>query len=568
MYIARARWTNKSGKTYTSVWLRESYRDENGRSRTRNVANLKDWDPVLVDRLEETLESLRKRKSGEGKADGAKQDEKENGTGNGCRLDDVKFEQGKSFGAAFAVLEVSRLLGIARILGSEEEGKLAPWQVAARLLEQGSRLSAVRTGELHDLAALLGIRKGFTENDLYENLSWLSERQPSMERELFSARYPNGTAPSLFLYDVTSSYLEGMENEYADWGYNRDGKKGKKQIVVGLLCDGDGMPVSVEVFEGNTSDPKTVGSQIRKVAERFRCERVTFVGDRGMLKSDPLEDLASEGFSYITGITKPQIAKLVREGHLQLGLFDGDLKEVRVGDVRYVFRRNPVRREETEEMRRNKRESVEERVRRLNVYLSEHSKARPEVALKNAREKISKLKAGSWLSVEEEGRVLKVVVDGSALAEEALLDGCYVLKTDLPESAADRETVNARYKSLSHVERAFRSCKSLLELRPIHVRKKESTRGHVFVVMLAYMIRMELERAWRGMDLTVGEGLSHLKTICVLTMRLPEGREIRRLPEPNEICARLLGALGVSLPKVVPQSSAHVRTYKKLKKEG
>ncbi len=567
MYIARAHWTNKSGKTYTSVWLRESYRDENGRSRTRNIANLKDWDPLLVDRFEETLESLRQRKSGERQGDGAKRGGKENASGDRYRLDDLMFEQGKSFGAAFAILEVSKLLGIARILGTGDEGKLALWQVVARLLEQGSRLSAVRTGELHDLAGILGIKKGFTENDLYGNLSWLSERQSSMERELFSVRYPNGSAPSLFLYDVTSSYLEGVENEFADWGYNRDGKKGKKQIVVGLLCDEKGIPVSVEVFEGNTSDPKTVGSQIRKVAERFCCERVTFVGDRGMLKSDPLEELASEGFSYITGITKPQIAKLLREGHLQLGLFDGDLKEVRVGEVRYVFRRNPVRREETEAVRSSKKESVEKTVRRLNDYLRDHPKAKPEVALKKALERISKLKIGSWLSVEMDGRSLNLVLDGKGLAEEALLDGCYVLKTDLPESVADGETVNARYKSLSSVERAFRSCKTLLELRPIHVRTKESTRGHVFVVMLAYMIRQSLERAWRGFDLTVEEGLSHLKTICVLTMKLPEGREIRRLPEPNATCAKLLEALGVTLPGVVPQSSAHVRTYKKLKKE-
>ncbi len=313
---------------------------------------------------------------------------------------------------------------------------------------------------------MLGIRKGFTENDLYDNLAWLSERQSWMERELFSERYPDGSAPSLFLYDVTSSYLEGVENEFADWGYNRDKKKGKMQIVVGLLCDEKGMPVSVEVFEGNTSDPKTVGSQIEKAAKRFGCGRVTFVGDRGMLKSDPLEALASEGFSYITGITKAQISKLLREGHLQLGLFDDDLKEVRVGDVRYVFRRNPVRREETEEMRTGKRKSVEETVDRMNAYLSEHPKAKTETALKRVRAKIEKLKTGSWLSAEAEGPVVKLAVDGKALAEEEILDGCYVLKTDLPESTADKETVNARYKSLYHVERAFRSCKSLAGASP------------------------------------------------------------------------------------------------------
>ena len=552
--------------------MRESYRDESGRSRTRNILNLKDWDPLLVDLLEESLESLRRKKSEERK-DGKRKDgsaapgKKERGSGERYCLDAMVFKQDKSFGAAFAVAEVCRLLGVARVLGTDDEGKLALWQVAVRLLEQGSRLSAVRAGEMLELAGVLGSRKGCTENVLYDNLAWLAERQSRMERELFSERYPDGSAPSLFLYDVTSSYLEGVENEFADWGYNRDKKKGKMQIVVGLLCDEKGMPVSVEVFEGNTSDPKTVGSQIEKAAKRFGCGRVTFVGDRGMLKSDPLEALASEGFSYITGITKAQISKLLREGHLQLGLFDDDLKEVRVGDVRYVFRRNPVRREETEEMRTGKRKSVEETVDRMNAYLSEHPKAKTETALKRVRAKIEKLKTGSWLSAEAEGPVVKLAVDGKALAEEEILDGCYVLKTDLPESAADKETVNARYKSLYHVERAFRSCKSLLELRPIHVRKKESTRGHVFVVMLAYMVRRELERAWRDLNVTVEEGLVHLKTLCVLKMKLPGGKEVRRIPEPGEMCSKLLDALGVTLPDTVPASSAHVRTYKSLKKE-
>ena len=243
-----------------------------------------------------------------------------------------------------------------------------------------------------------------------------------------------------------------------------------------------------------------------------------------------MEALASEGFSYITGITKPQMEKLLREGHLQLGLFDNDLTEVRLGDVRYVCRQNPVRREETEAMRESKRTSVEEAVKRQNSYLAGHPKSVPEVALKKVRGKITRLKIGSWLSVELDGRWLKLVVDEKALEEEALLDGCYVLKTDLPESVADKETVNERYKSLSEVERAFRSCKTLLELRPIHVRTKESTRGHVFVVMLAYMIQQALERAWKALDLTVEEGLSHLKTLCVMRMELPEERRFASCP--------------------------------------
>ncbi len=326
MYIARVDWTNKCGKTYRSIWLRESYRDESGRSRTRNILNLKDWDPLLVDLLEESLESLRRKKSEERK-DGKRKDgsaapgKKERGSGERYCLDAMVFKQDKSFGAAFAVAEVCRLLGVARVLGTRRRGKarlVAEWRV--RLLEQGSRLSAVRAGEIHDLAgcwASEGSRRAICAT----NTAWLSERQSRMEQELFSERYPDGSAPSLFLYDVTSSYLEGVENEFADWGYNRDKKKEDADRRGAAVRRGDaGLGGGVR-GEHERSEP--VGSQIEKAAKRALLRRVTFVGDGGMLKSD-LEALASEGFSYITGITKAQISASRRSS--QLGLFDDDLK--------------------------------------------------------------------------------------------------------------------------------------------------------------------------------------------------------------------------------------------------
>ena len=201
-------------------------------------------------------------------------------------------------------------LGIVAALGTSQDAKQAAWQVLARVIDQGSRLSAVRLAATHAACDVLGL-ESFNEDDLYVNLDWLHEHQTEIEDRLFRLRHPDGKA-KLFLYDVTSSYLEGVKNELGAFGYNRDGKRGKLQIVVGLLCDEDGWPLSIEVFPGNTTDTKTFGSQVRKAARRFGGGNVTFVGDRGMIKGPQINLLGEqeEDFHYITAITKPQIEAL------------------------------------------------------------------------------------------------------------------------------------------------------------------------------------------------------------------------------------------------------------------
>ena len=178
-------------------------------------------------------------------------------------------------------------------------------------------------------------------------MDWLDEQQPALEEALFTHRYATaGQAPTLYLHDVTSSYLEGDQNELGEYGYNRDGKKGKKQIVIGLLTDEEGWPITVEVFAGNTQDPKTFKAQIDKMVQRFGVKQVTWVGDRGMIKTVQISDLKEAGFHYITAITKPQIEALLKTELLQLSMFDEDLLEVTTEEVRYIVRRNPQRAEE------------------------------------------------------------------------------------------------------------------------------------------------------------------------------------------------------------------------------
>jgi hypothetical protein len=543
MYVARALWPSSNGKSYESIYLRESYRD-GVHVRKRDIANLTHCDPQEVAAIEMALKY--------------KGDLSQLGS-----LDNIQLRQGLSVGAVRTAYEVARRLGIDTALGHDFPGQLALWQVLARVLDQGSRLSAVRLAQVHAACDVIGIRRGFDENDLYTNLGWLDQQQQIIEDRLFVRR--KGQKPELFLYDVTSSYLEGQDNALGAYGYNRDGKKGKKQIIIGLLCDEHGEPVSTEVFRGNTQDPATFASQIQKASERFGCEHVTFVGDRGMIKSGQIRDLAEAGFHYITAITKPQIQTLLKAGVLQMDLFDSEVCEANHQGVRYVLRRNPLRAGELSASRADKKASVERLRETLNSYLTEHPRAKPSTAQRTVCAKISQLKLDPWLAVEVEARSLKLTVNQPALDEVSQLDGCYVLKTDLPAKAATTQVIHDRYKDLAEVEQSFRNCKTAhLETRPIYVRTAEHTRGHVLVVMLAYLIRRDLSQAWTSLDVTVEEGLHQLQTLCSTEISIVGGGSCLRIPEPSQASLLLLKALHIQLPKLLPHLETRVVTRKKL----
>ena len=544
MHVARAKWKSKNGKVYESVWLRQSYR-EGGKVKKRAVLNLKGFSPEEINALELALKYKGRLKEL-------------------CALKGMTLKQGGSVGAVWVVYEVARRLGVERVLGGDFAGKLGLWQVIARVIDQGSRLSAVRLAQGHVACEILALKRGFSENDLYENLEWLSGRQEEIEKRLFEARW-RGVKPTLFLYDVTSSYLEGEENELGAYGHDRDGKEGKKQIIVGLLCDEVGEPVSVGVFKGNTQDAKTFASQVEKVCRVLGCERVAMVGDRGMIKSGQIEELARVGFHYITAITKPQIEALLKAGVLEMELFDEMLCEVEHEGVRYVLRRNPHRVEQLARSRADKVRTIKALIARENTRLATHPRSAVGKAERTVREKIERLRLERWLGVRIEGCALALETDAAALAEHTRLDGCYVLKSDLPPEVADRTTIHERYKDLAKVEQAFRTIKTAhLEMRPIYVRTEESTRGHALVVMLAYLVRRALQRAWASFDLTVEEGLDQLKTLCVTEIQFPDGTVAHQIPEPCDQSRLLLDALGLKLPDALPKSHARVVTYKKL----
>lgn len=534
----------KNGKVFTRHLLRTSFR-EHGTVKHKTIANVSACSDQEIAAIRLALKH-------------------KHNLAAVASIADVQIVLGKRIGAAWVVHVLAERLGIARALGTDREGKLALLQVLARVIGQGSRLSAVRLAQRHALCEIIGIQK-LDEDDLYDNLGWLSTQQEAIEQRLFAGRFPQ-TVPTLFLYDVTSAYLEGACNALAEWGYDRDKKRGKKQIVVGLLAGPDGLPVAVRVFKGNTTDPKTVRDQVTMLAERFGVTEVTLVGDRGMLKG-PQIALLPEAFRYITALTKPQIVKMLHAGVLQYTLFDAQVCEVELQGIRYILRRNPVRAEQLAAVREAKGVSLRALAAERTRYLADHPKADVGKAVAKVRAKIEKLQAQPWLSVTTAGRSLTVESAEAARTEVALLDGCYVIKSDVPKHQADAQTLHDRYCDLETVERSFRTMKTAhLEMRPVFVQKEDSTRGHVFVVMLALLVQRALETSWGPLNLTVQEGIDELAAICMQEVQVGTA-SIQNIPTPTLLGAQLLARAGVVLPSVLPSSKPSVHTKKQLQNE-
>ncbi len=468
MYIQKFN-RNNGGVISTSTVLVESYR-ENGKQKRRTIANLSKVPAEYVAEFKKVIKGGLVRS-----------------------LSDMKIEQGKSFGALYVLNHIANEIGLNKVLGNTKMGKLALLQVLNKIISPTSRLGILKSWAPHQgIEEVIGL-SDFSLDDLYTNLEWLSKNQQQIEDTLFVVQEKK--ASTIYLYDVTSSYFEGQYNELAPYGYNRDGKKGKKQLVIGLLTDSGGDPFSIEVFEGNTNDTKTFGSQLKKLEERFGVKHVVCVGDKGMIKSAQIEAVETMGFHYITSITKAQIKTLIKKDCIQLTLFDEELVEVEAeaessASLRYILRKNPIREQEMKSTRKQKLIKLQQHVDDRNNYLDQHPKAKVETATKHIGTWISKLKLTKYVSCapDKKGKLI-LHIDQKKKEEIAQLDGCYVLKTDVSKQDASKEIIHQRYKDLIKVEYAFRTLKTtLIELRPIFLRKDERTRGHVFACMLAYKI--------------------------------------------------------------------------------
>ena len=531
-------------KKYSRALIRESYRDK-GKVKKRTIANISTCSDEEIQAIQLALQH------------------KGNLVDAVNSLGEIHLKQGLSVGAVFVLYQVARRLDFVKVLGNSDEARRVLWMVIARVIEPGSRLANVRLAQYHAAVDVLGM-DGFNEDDLYDAMDWAYTHQNRIEDALFKRRCADMSCSDLFLYDVSSSYLEGTKNELAAFGYNRDKKKGKMQIVFGLLTDKMGWPVSIECFQGNTRDPCTFESQIKKLKNRFGCERVTMVGDRGMIKSGQIEDLNSAVFHYITAITEPEIKTLLKQNVIQMELFTEKLCEVEHDDVRYILRKNPVRAMDLKETRNSKIRKIKALVDEKNQYLTDHPRAQPVVAKRNVNELIEKLKIIDFLEARYAGRIVSLETDELLLEQKCLLDGCYVIKSDVPPTLMETKLVHQRYKDLAYVETAFRDMKTnLLNIRPINVRKANRTRAHFFIGMLSYMISKYLREEWKDFDVTIGEGVNELSTICCIETSVGAVK-YNQIPQPRKTAEELISSLEIRLPEILPCSEVKVATRKKL----
>ncbi len=390
-----------------AILLRESFR-HHGQVKNRTLANLSHWLPARVEALRRLLR---------GEFDQA------------AELSRAP-QLGGVFGLLFVLRQIAAALGIGAALGHSRLAKLALFLVLARVAHQGSRLSAVRWAQDQAVAEVLGLGK-FDEDDLYAALDDLAARQEKMEKTLYR-RYlaRRGQPPRLFLYDVTSSYLEGEKNELGEYGYNRDGKRGKLQIVIGLLADEEGEPLAVRVFAGNRSDPTTVAEQIQILQEQFGVKELVFVGDRGMVKSKGKQALTAAGLRYITALTDPQIRRLLGQGILQLNLFSETVSEVEAEGVRYILRRNAQEAQREQHRLDDKLAKLETQIQARNEQVHTHPRCQPEAGQRAMEAWAGRHKLTGLVEIKLEGMQLKLQRNEEAIRRALELAGCYVVTTD------------------------------------------------------------------------------------------------------------------------------------------
>jgi len=463
--------------------LRESYR-QGGKVRKRTLANLTHWPADVVGGLRRLLK----------------------GGAVVVGLGDFEIVRSLPHGHVAATLGALRKVGLDKLIAPRRSRQrdLAVAMIVARIIDPRSKLATARglSGEtaFTSLGEVLGISDADAD-DLYAAMDWLLARQDRIEEALGKRHLRDGT---LVLYDVTSTYFEGRTCPLAQFGHSRDGKRDKLQIVIGLLCDVQGRPVAVEVFEGNVGDPVTLASQVRKIRGRFGLRRVVLVGDRGMITEARIrEDLQGiEGLDWITALRASAIRKLVAEGSLQPSLFDErDLAEITspmYPNQRLVVCRNPLLAEERRRKRQELLAATEKHLAKIAAAVMRERRplrGADKIGLRVGKV-LNRFKVGKHFRIEIGETSFAYERDEAKIAAEAALDGFYVVRSSLPQGTLDPAQLVGAYKGLSKAERAFRRLKTVdLHVRPIHHHLEDRVRAHVLLCMLAYYVEWHMRQA-------------------------------------------------------------------------
>ena len=465
-------------KSPPAILLREAWR-EGQKVRKRTVANLTDWPREKVETLRRLLKNEPLMAPEEAFA----------------------IEQSLPHGHVEAVLGTIRKLGLDRLISSTRcrERDLVMAMMAERLIHPCSKLATTRLWHSTTLAEELGVGDA-DEDDLYEAMDWLLARQEGVEKKLAARHLSEG---SLVLYDVTSSYYEGRSCPLARFGHDRDGKKGRPIIVYGLLTDGSGRPVAVEVYSGDTGDPSTVADQAEKLRHRFGLSHLVLVGDRGMLTETQIEKLrVYPGLGWISALRSAAIRDLVESGSLQMSLFDQrDLAEIRSPEYpteRLVACFNPLLAEERKRKRQALLEATGKELERISKQVARRTKkplGKDEIG-KKVGKVIDCFKVGKHFTVTIEEDRFSFVRNEEKIGREEALDGIYVIRTSEPAERLSAEDAVRSYKNLTQVERAFRSLKGIdLLVRPIWHHTEDHVRAHIFLCMLAYYVEWHMRKA-------------------------------------------------------------------------
>ena len=479
MYVA----TIPNRNSPPAILLRESFRLD-GKVKNRTIANISQWPPQQIEALRHVLKG---------------------GSAAVPLPEAFHILRSQPHGHVAAVLGSLRKLQLDSILDPEpsRQRDLAMAMIVARIIDPASKLATARAlhgDTLHtSLGELLNIQSA-DETELYQAMDWLLDRQPRIEQELAKRHLSDG---GLVLYDLTSTYFEGRHCPLAKLGHSRDGKSGTRQIVFGLLTNVEGTPVAVEVFAGNTSDPKTVANQVQKLRQRFGLQQVVLVGDRGMITSARIREdlLPMHGIEWISALRANQIQKLAKDGVLQMSLFDKtDLVEIAHPDFpgeRLIACFNPLLAEERGRKRPDLLAATEKELEKIAVATQRDK--RPLRGKQNIGLRVGKVlnryHMAKHFQIRIEENRFHYSRNQANIQREARLDGIYVIRTSVKAERLDRTQVVASYKNLAGVERAFRSLKTVdLQVRPIHHRLPDRVRAHILLCMLAYYLEWQMRR--------------------------------------------------------------------------
>lgn len=498
-------------KSPPTVLLRKTYR-EGKRVKKKTIANISDWDEELIVSFDKLLK-------------GAK-----------AIFPDEVFSIKRSLphGHIELIYTAIKKLGLDTVLSSRpcRERSLVLAMIINQLIYSDSKLSSISRWENTTITEQLGV-KPTDEDELYEAMDWLYERIERIENKLAKRHLQNGCH---MLYDISSSYYEGHSCSLIQYGHNRDNKKGKKIIVYGMLTSQTGCPIAIEVYPGNTSDPKTVIDQVEKMRKRFKLEKIILVGDRGMLTQTQLDKLKEyPGIGWITALRSEAIRQLVEHQHIQLSLFDeqniAEIQSELFPGERLVVCHNPI----VEEYRRNKREDLlqatEKHLEKIKKQVQSRKKKQlsaTEISMKVGRV-IDKHKMKKHFILTIEDGHFSYCRNEQTIKQEASLDGIYIVRTNQPAEVLSYEDVVRSYKDLSKVEKVFRTMKSVdIRVRPIRHRLEERVKSHIFICMLAYYVEWHLRKMLASLIFDDEELENNRKTRDAVASPCPSQTALRK----------------------------------------